>query len=201
MVSFPRVSLLLCAALLTLASARGESARFELRGILDLGGSQSFNLHDLETGAIQWVEVGRGIGGFLVEEYDAADKTLTLKSGEKTLILSLKESDDIPLGVIGKATASAFEESVPKRPPRPKDLGQASEATPGALNGNQSRSDGGSMSNARSQASIVDSVTRPIAAQTANAATGRAKGQLSYDLKVRPPLRIESIGYRTAPAN
>lgn len=101
MISFPRVSGLLCAALLTLASARGESARFELRGILDFGGGQSFSLHDRETGAIRWLEVGRSIGGYRIEAYDAGAKILTLASGEETLALALKVAEGIPLEVLG----------------------------------------------------------------------------------------------------
>jgi len=101
MISFRRIFWLLCAACLTLTSARGESARFELRGILDFGGRQSFSLHDRATGAIQWLVLGRHIGGYRIEQYDADKRILTLASEEETLTLALYVADEIPLEVLG----------------------------------------------------------------------------------------------------
>lgn len=92
-----------CAAALVMVSAQGASERFELRGIFDFGGEQSFSLRDLETGAIRWGGIGRSIGGYRIEEYDAETQTLSLVSDEERILLTLKKSDGIPLEVLGSA--------------------------------------------------------------------------------------------------
>lgn len=95
-----RIFWLLCVVILTVASARGEAARFELRGILDLGGSRSFSLKDTETGGTFWIELGRTLGGVHAHSYDASEKVLLLEEDGLTHRLRLAEANNQPLLVM-----------------------------------------------------------------------------------------------------
>ena len=106
MISIPRVFWLLCAAVLTLASARDEADRFELRGILDLGEGQSFSLHDTDTGATFWIDLGENAGGVHAAEFDRERRILLLEYGNARQEVELNQPDDRPLKVVTKQTAA-----------------------------------------------------------------------------------------------
>lgn len=187
-----------------------DSPRFELRGILDFGGGRSFSLHDLETGATFWIEANRSIGGYRVEDYDSSSKTLTLASKEETLQIRLRKADEVPLEVVGNATSANLEKPALKRPPRPnlsraKSVKWSSGLKPDARKGvsdaavNQAGSNSATPSAAGKSAAKTEASLGTL--QAAEPGTKRFQGKLSYELKVRPPMRIESFGGRTRDLN
>ncbi|NBB79670.1 MAG: hypothetical protein GVY36_09530 [Verrucomicrobia bacterium] len=186
------------------------SSRFELRGILDFGGEQSFSLHDRENNATQWIDLGRSIGGYRVETYNSNNKTLTLASDAETLQLRLQEADGIPLAVISGSTDHTTNTGLKpiefKRPPRPKfSQGQSAERSSrlsaevrkGVPNAAIDRSPSNpEASLGREDRTATETKATPKTLQPAAPDSQRVQGQLSYELKVRPPMRIESIGER-----
>lgn len=78
-----------------------ESKRFELRGILDLGGvNKSFSLKDTENGSVFWIELGRTLKGVHAQSYDSSGKVLSLEVAGVTHRLQLAAASDEPLVVL-----------------------------------------------------------------------------------------------------
>ncbi len=89
------------AALPFSAQAEAEAARFQLRGVFEFGGGRSFSLHDAETGAGFWVELGKTYRGLRPVRYSEETKTLTLEYEGGLLDLTMATADGVPLEVVG----------------------------------------------------------------------------------------------------
>jgi len=204
---FTRVALAVSMSLAAGVCASAQSAApFELRGILDFGSGRSFSLHHTETGATHWLSLGRSIGGYQLETYDPSTKTLKLVSPTETLTLNLKQADEIPLDVVGYTARGESPEPEPKRPPRPnlsrtRGLKTSSGLQPDLRQGayivseDRTGSVATNLSASGERAALQTEADQREPRVTTPSTNGKkSTGQLNYELKVRPPLRIESIG-------
>lgn len=188
-----------------------QRLRFELCGILNFGAKGVFNLRDQENDTVRWVELGQSINGYRIEEYDSESKTLTLVSSNETLNITL-EKESFPVGIFSPAHLGSAEVPEAKRPPRPRirefsnsiSSRSAEEPTVGVLNTNRrtvsSRLKKGSESTQSGSANPENGESSHLPGNAAIQAKNRIRGQLTYELKVRPPIRIESTELRTKSA-
>jgi len=183
-----------------------DPPRFELRGILDFGGGRSFSLHDLRTGATFWIEANRTIDGYRIVNYDSTSKTLTLASEAETLRIRLQKADETPIEIIQSTASANLAKPEPKRPPRPKlsraksverSSGLKPNTRKGVLNAELDPVLPSSAGfSGQGEKSAVETEAVPETLQAKLPERQPVEGQLTYELKVRPPLRIGSIGRR-----
>lgn len=90
---------LLCGAVNAVEFELASSAPYELKGIFETAGNQSFSLKHTESGQTFWISLGRSVGTLKAISYDAQQRRLTVDSAGKRYELPLAQNDGIPLSV------------------------------------------------------------------------------------------------------
>jgi hypothetical protein len=192
----------------TLIGGLDQTPRFELCGIFHFGTEGIFNLRDQKTDTVRWVELGKRINGYRVDGYDSKSQRLTLVSRHETLEITLI-NEALPAGMIRHAQLGFVGVPDAKRPPRPK-IREMSRLNPtsskpdssvGVLNANRPALQLGTAEESDSAQKKGGTTETAESSQLPDNATIRAKnqtrGQLAYELKVRPPMRVESTDLQT----
>ena len=91
---FLRCSLLLLISFNWLAAEPENQPQILLRGILDLGTSQTFSLSTDDGTASSWVKIGKSFQGHQLTSFDSETQTLTLTHGDETMELSMTAAQE-----------------------------------------------------------------------------------------------------------
>jgi len=99
--------ILFCFCVVFLSLELTGSERLQLRGILELGEHARFSIHDLETENTFWLQSNSERYGLSVVEYDKETGILKLSTPSGRVDLSIRDSEDKPLGVTSDASLRA----------------------------------------------------------------------------------------------
>lgn len=103
---FAIVSILSLSASYSLAKKIDSNVPYEIRGYCQLADSSLFSVKDLQTGGSRWVEKNQPFGAITMLNFDSKEKLFTAVYQGREVYLKIRESDNIPLFVLGAEPTS-----------------------------------------------------------------------------------------------